>query len=329
LLPAWKLAAALAAGCPVVLKPAPESPLTALRLAEILDQAEVPAGVVNVLPGGDEVGAALVRHPLLAKVAFTGEVVSGRKVLAAAAEQIKRVSVELGGKSALVVFEDYDLDQAVAQTLFGAYFNSGQVCQAVSRIFVQDTIYAAFVDRLVERVKRLVVGDAVDPAIDLGPVVSVQRLEAVNRMVEEAVRAGANLRAGGYRLPGKGYFYAPTVLTEVTSEMPIAQTEIFGPVSTVFSFHTEAEALQLAESTHYGLAQGVLTHDIRRALSFAREVEAGTVWVNTVQVLSPTVPFGGFKQSGIGRELGFEGLEGYLETKTVIVDLNQEPMQYF
>lgn len=329
LLPSWNIAAALAAGCPVVLKPAPESPLTAIRLAELLQQADLPEDVVQVLPGDDRVGEQLVRHPQVPKISFTGETATGQKVLAAAAGGIKRVSVELGGKSALVVFDDYDLDQAVSQALFGSFFNSGQVCQALSRIIVQDTVYDAFVERLVERMASFRVGPATDPSTDLGPLVSKARLDVVDGMIQEAMNAGAKVALGGHMLPEPGFYYAPTVVTDVSPDMRIATQEIFGPVATILPFHAEADAMAMVEATPYGLAAGVLTHDVRRALSFARDVEAGTVWVNTVQVLSPTLPFGGFKHSGLGRELGAAGLEEYLETKTVIVDLNSDPMLYF
>jgi aldehyde dehydrogenase (NAD+) len=329
LLPSWHIAAALAAGCPVVLKPAPESPLTAMRLVELLEQADLPEGVVQVLPGDDQVGEHLVRHPDIPKISFTGETDTGRKVLAAAAAGIKRVSAELGGKSALVIFSDYDLDQAVSQALFGAFFNSGQVCQALSRILVEDSIYPAFVERLVDRMASLRLGDATDPSTDLGPLVSRTRQTVVQNMVSDAVGAGATLALGGQSVAGPGFFFQPTVLTNVTPTMEIARREIFGPVATVERFHGEDEAIRLADATLYGLAAGILTHDVRRALRFAREVEAGTVWVNTVQVLSPTLPFGGFKQSGVGRALGEAGLAEYLETKTVLVDLNEDPMLYF
>lgn len=329
LLPSWKLAAALAAGCTAVLKPAPEAPLVALELARLLQAAGVPDGVVQVLPGGDGVGEALTHHPAVAKIAFTGETASGRRVLAAAAEGIKRVSAELGGKSPVVVFADADLDQAVAQALFGVFFNAGQVCQAGSRILVQEEIYRPFLERLRERAQALRVGPATDPAIDVGPLVRGERRHVLDRRVAEAVAAGARLLTGGHALPGAGFFYAPTVVADVTPEMALGREELFGPVAAVMPFADEEAALALANRSRYGLAAAVLTRDVRRALWFAREVEAGTVWVNTSQVLSPTAPFGGWKESGIGRELGTAGLDAYLETKTVVVDLNPQPMTYF
>jgi phenylacetaldehyde dehydrogenase len=329
LLPAWKLAAALAAGCSVVLKPAPEAPLTALALGPLLQEAGVPDGVVNILPGGDEIGRRLVQHHGIAKIAFTGETGSGRDVLQAAGLGIKRVSVELGGKSPLIVFDDFDLDRAVSQCLFGVFFNSGQVCQATSRILVQRSIYPAFVDRLVDRAQKLRVGDALDPATDIGPVIRDDHLARMHQLVLGAVADGAQVATGGTPMPRNGFFYPPTVVTDVRPHMTIAQEEIFGPVAAVIPFTDETDAVQLANASSYGLSAAILTHDVRRALTLARDIEAGTVWVNTVQVLSPTAPFGGVKLSGIGRELGWEGLQEYLESKTVIVDLNAEPMTYF
>lgn len=329
LLPAWKLAPALAAGCTAVLKPAPEAPLTALFLGRLLQEAGVPDGVVHVLPGGDRVGEELVRDPKVAKVAVTGETETGRRVLAAAAPGIKRVSLELGGKSPSIVFPDVDLDQAVSQCLFGIYFNAGQVCQAGSRILVHESVYEEFLERFVARARALRVGDARDPAVDVGPLVREDRLERVDGYVQGARADGARVLLGGRRLPGRGYFYAPTVVADVHPEMALFQEEVFGPVAAVLPFRDEQEAVRLANATAYGLAAAVFTRDVRRALRMARDVRAGTVWINTVQILSPTAPFGGMGSSGLGRELGRQGLEAYLETKTVIVDLNDEPMTYF
>jgi acyl-CoA reductase-like NAD-dependent aldehyde dehydrogenase len=329
LLPAWKIAPALAAGATVVLKPAPESPLTALALARILDEAGVPPGVVNVVPGPDTTGEALVRHPGVRQISFTGETATGRAVLRAAADDVKRVHVELGGKSPAVVFADADLDLAVAQCLFGIYFNSGQVCQAGSRILVQRNVYEPFLERFTARSRALRVGPATDPAVDLGPLVRADRLERVDRIVRDTVAGGARLLTGGTRISGPGYFYAPTVLADVDPEAPAARQEIFGPVAAVLPFEDDAAALELAHRTVYGLAAAVFTRDVRRALGFARDLCAGTVWINTSQVLTPTAPFGGLRRSGFGRELGRAGFEAYRETKTVLVDLNDEPLTYF
>jgi aldehyde dehydrogenase (NAD+) len=329
LLPSWKIAAALAAGCTVILKPAPESPLTALRLAEILQEAGIPPGIVTVLPGNDMVGAALVRHPSVAKISFTGDTSTGQAILEGAAPGLKRVSLELGGKSPVVVCQDFNVDQAVSQCLFGIFFNAGQVCQATSRIYVHESLYEPFLDQFVERTRQLRVGMATDPAIDVGPVVRADRLAMMDAVVQESIQAGARVLVGGHSLPGPGYWYEPTVVADADRQMTVMQQELFGPIAAVQPFATEHDVLTEMNASRYGLAASVLTHDVRRALRMARDIEAGTVWVNTVQVLSPTAPFGGVKASGMGKELGMEGLQEYLTTKTVIVDLNEDPMTYY
>jgi phenylacetaldehyde dehydrogenase len=329
LLPAWKIAPALAAGCTVVLKPAPETPRIALLLGQLLLEAGVPEGVVNVVPGGDTVGQWLVEHPRLPKISVTGETETGRRVMAKAAPRLKRLSLELGGKSPASVFADADLDEAVSQCLFGIYFNSGQVCQASSRILVERSVADAFVARFVERASALRVGPAEDPAVDLGPLVRAERRDRVAAYVDEARRDGATVALGGTVLPGPGFFYAPTVVTDVRPAMRLAQEEIFGPVAAVLTFDGEDEAIAIANDTVYGLAAAVFTRDLRRGLTMARALDAGTVWINTAQVLSPTLPFGGMKASGIGRELGTAGLDAFLEYKSVLVDLNRQPLTFF
>ena len=330
LMPAWKVAACLAAGAVAVLKPAPETPLVALALADAAREAGLPEGVLSVLPGGDAVGAALVRQPQVAKIALTGSTETGRTVAAAAAEGLKRVSLELGGKSPNIVFADANLDDAVAGALFGIFFNSGQVCQAGSRILVQRPLYDRFVEAVAERARDLVVGDAEDSMTDLGPLVSAAQFERVSGYVGRAVDLGGRTVLGGRVERSRGgYFFSPTVFRDVDPGSDIAQEEIFGPVAAIIPFDSDEEAVRIANGTMYGLAAAVWTQELRRALRVSQELEAGTVWLNAYQVLTPTAPFGGFKLSGYGRDLGIEGVDAFLETKTVIADLNDQPMQYF
>jgi acyl-CoA reductase-like NAD-dependent aldehyde dehydrogenase len=333
LMPAWKVAAALASGSVAILKPAPETPLTALALAVAAEEAGLPEGALTILPGGDATGEALVTHPGVDKVALTGEVETGRKVAAAAAATLKRVSLELGGKSANVVFADSDLDEAVAGALFGIFFNSGQVCQAGSRILVERAVADTFTERFVARAAELAVGPAEDDMTDLGPLVSAAQLARVRGHIDRALREGAGrpvLRGdGSVADAGGGYYQAPAVFADVDPASALARTEVFGPVAAILPFDGEEQAVAIANATMYGLAGAVWTRDAKRALRMARALDAGTVWVNAYQVLTPTAPFGGFKASGYGKELGVEGIAGYLETKSVIVDLNPSALQFF
>jgi aldehyde dehydrogenase (NAD+) len=324
---AWKLAPALAAGNTVVMKPAEQTPLSALRVAELITEAGFPDGVVNMVPGfGPTAGAAIARHMDIDKIAFTGSTEVGRGIMEAAARSnLKRVTLELGGKNPNIVFADADLDAAVEGAHFALFFNQGQSCCAGSRTFVDEKIYDEFVERSVARAKKRRVGDPFSPRTEQGPLIDARQLDKVLSYIESGKRDGARLVAGGNRRdePGyfPGYFLAPTVFADVSDDMTIAQEEIFGPVMSIMKFKTPEEVAERANRTVYGLTAAVWTRDIGKAYAIANSVRAGTVWVNCYNVLDAAAPFGGFGQSGIGRELGEYGLEQYSEIKTVTIKL--------
>jgi len=326
LLASWKIAPALAAGNTMVLKPASLTPLTALRFAELTQEAGLPEGVFNVVPGpGGKAGMALVRHPGVDKVAFTGSTDVGKGIMREAAGSLKRVSLELGGKSPNVVFADADMEAALRGAMTGIFYNKGEVCAAGSRLLVEQRIHDEFVGKLVERVKGLKVGDPMDKATRMGPVVSAQQLQTVLGYVEAGRQEGATLSAGGERVhvgDGRGYFVQPTVFTGVSNQMRIAREEIFGPVLSVIPFKDADDAIAQGNETFYGLAAAVWTRDVGKALRAARALRAGTVWVNAYNLFDAALPFGGFKESGFGRELGEAGLDLYTEVKSVWVDLS-------
>jgi aldehyde dehydrogenase (NAD+) len=323
LMQAWKLAPALATGNTVVMKPAEQTPLSALRIGELIVEAGYPEGVVNLLPGfGPTAGAAIARHMDVDKVAFTGSTEVGRLIMEAAAKSnLKRISLELGGKSPNIIFEDTDLDEAVEGAHFGLFVNQGQSCCAGSRVFVEEKIYDQFVEKSVARARRRRVGDPLDPTTDQGPQVDATQFDRVMGYIESGRSEGATLACGGERVGDRGYFIQPTVFADVQDHMKIAREEIFGPVMSVIPFKDVEEVITRANRTHYGLAAGVWTRDIKKAHAVANGVRAGTIWVNCYHVLDTRAPFGGFKQSGIGRELGEYGLQEYTEVKTVTVKL--------
>ena len=323
LMQAWKLAPALATGNTVVMKPAEQTPLSALRVGELIVEAGFPEGVVNLLPGfGHTAGAAIARHMDIDKVAFTGSTEVGRLIMEAAARSnLKRITLELGGKSPNIIFEDVDLDEAVEGAHLGLFVNQGQSCCAGSRVFVEEKIYDEFVEKSIARALKRKVGDPLDPRTDQGPQVSQSQFDRVMGYIEAGKSEGATLACGGERVGDRGYFVQPTVFSGVQDEMTIAREEIFGPVMSVIPFKDVDEVIKRANRTPYGLAAGVWTRDIKKALAVANGVRAGTVWVNCYHVLDTRAPFGGFKQSGIGRELGEYGLQQYTEVKTVTVKL--------
>ncbi len=323
LMQAWKLGPALACGNTVVLKPAEQTPLTALRVGELLVEAGFPPGVVNILPGyGPTAGQAIARHMDVDKVAFTGSTEVGHLIMEAAAQtNLKRVTLELGGKSPNIVFADADLDQAVEGSHFALFFNQGQCCCAGSRLYVEQKVYDDFVSRSVERAKKRTVGDPFDPKTEQGPQVDEAQFDKVMSYIDSGRREGAKLLCGGQRVGNRGYFVQPTVFADVKDEMKIAQEEIFGPVQSILPFRNLDEVVDRANQSMYGLAAAVWTRDITKAHAVANSVRAGTVWVNCYDVFDAAAPFGGFKQSGIGRELGEYGLQQYTEVKTVTVKM--------
>jgi aldehyde dehydrogenase (NAD+) len=323
LMQAWKLAPALATGNTVVMKPAEQTPLTALSVGELIVEAGFPQGVVNILPGfGPTAGGAIANHMDVDKVAFTGSTEVGHLIMEAAAKSnLKRITLELGGKSPNIVFADTDLSEAVEGAHFGLFFNHGQCCCAGSRVFVEEKIYDQFVEKSAARANKRRVGDPFDPATDQGPQVDQTQFERVMGYIDSGRNEGAKLVCGGGRVGDRGYFIQPTVFADVQDEMTIAREEIFGPVMSIIPFKGIEEVIDRANRTTYGLAAAVWTKDVQKAHAIAHSVRAGTVWVNCYNVLDNRAPFGGFKQSGIGRELGEYGLQQYTEIKTVTMKL--------
>lgn len=319
LIAAWKLIPALAAGCTVVLKPSPETPLTALYLAQLALQAGIPPGVFNLLPGGAPTGQALVSHPLVRKITFTGSTQAGRQVGKSALERMARFTLELGGKNPMIVCGDADIEQAVQGALLGGLTNSGQVCAAASRFFVQRSRYREFVDALAAAVGGMQVGAGLDPAAQITPVVSLRQQQAIAGRLAVAAQQGARAVTGGGLLDQPGFYVQPTVFDGVTPDMAIAREEVFGPVLAVLPFDSDEEAVALANDSEYGLGASLWTRDLGRAMNLIPRIESGTVWVNTHVLIDPAMPFGGVKQSGIGREFGSSAVESFTELKSVCI----------
>lgn len=334
MLASWKVAPALACGNTVIIKPASATPLTAVRLGRLAREAGFPPGVVNVLPGpGAQIGMALVQHPDVDKVAFTGSTEVGRQVMAAAAPGIKRVTLELGGKSPALVFADAKLDLAVAGCLAGIYRNAGQMCTARSRILVERSIYGEFVERFAKAAARIRIGNPLEQGTQMGPLISQAQRATVHGYVEQGQQEGARLVTGGRPPEGeqyaKGFFYAPTVFADVAPEMTIFQEEIFGPVAAIAPFADEDDAVRLANATIYGLAATIWSNDVARVHRLAQRIKSGNIWVNTWVDGLVEAPFGGFKQSGLGREQGAEAIRHYTEVKSVAINLTEKLIDFY
>jgi phenylacetaldehyde dehydrogenase len=321
LMAAWKLGPALTTGCTVVLKPAEQTPLSALRLGELFQEAGLPDGVLNIVTGFGDAGARLAAHPGVDKVAFTGSTEVGKLVVQAAAGNLKKVSLELGGKAPLVIYRDADIEKAIANAATAAFFNHGQCCTSGSRLYVEHDIYDDVVTGIAEQAKKIKVAPAFDPGSQMGPLISGEQFERVSGYLAAGFADGAAALAGGGRHGDKGYFIEPTVLTNVNQDMTIVREEIFGPVLPAMAFDDPQEIAAAANDTNYGLAAGVWTKDISKAIKTAALIRAGTVWVNTYHVYDAALPFGGYKESGWGREMGHQVFNNYLESKSVVVGL--------
>lgn len=323
-----KIAAALAAGNTMVHKPASATPLSAIKLAEIFELAGLPKGVYNVIIGpGSVVGDAMVTHPAVNKVSFTGSTQVGQNIIRQSAETVKKLTMELGGKSANIVFADADLQEAIQNAFFGIFYNKGEICTAGSRLLVERSVYHEVVEGLIDYLGTIKMGNPLDSEVVFGPMADAGQLKKMEEYVEIGKADGATLRFGGERFypenaNGKGYYFQPTIFTDATNEMRIAQEEIFGPILTVIPFETESEAIQIANGTPYGLASGVHTRDIKKAMRVAKAMEAGSCWINTYNMFDASVPFGGVKMSGYGRECGPEVMDAYTHTKSIWVNMS-------
>lgn len=329
---AWKSAPALAMGNAFIFKPSENTPLSALALAEIYKEAGLPDGLFNVVQGYGEVGAALVNHQLTAKVSLTGSVPTGKRIMGQAGEQLKHATMELGGKSPIIIFDDADLESAIGGAMLGNFYSTGQVCSNGTRVFVHKSIREKFVERLIERTRKIRIGDPLDEATQMGPLINAAQRDKVRSYIEQGKKEGATLAYGGKspKLQGfdNGYFIEPTIFTDVKDNMTIAREEIFGPVMSIFDFTDEDEVIARANDSEFGLAAGVFTADIARGHRVIHQIKAGTCWINAYNLTPVEVPFGGYKESGIGRENGVAALNHYSQIKTVYVEMGKVDSPY-
>jgi phenylacetaldehyde dehydrogenase len=321
LMAAWKLGPALAAGVTVVLKPAEQTPLSALRLGELMLEAGLPAGVVNIVTGFGDAGAALAAHDAVDKVAFTGSTEVGRLIVQAAVGNLKKVTLELGGKSPQVLYKDADMDVAIPGAANGIFFNQGQCCNAGSRLYIEKDVFDDVVQGISDEARKITVGPGIDPDTQMGPLTSEEQRDKVLGYMSSGLDAGAHASAGGGRVGDRGYFVEPTVLTDTTPDMKVVREEIFGPVVCAIPFNSEEDVVPSGNETSFGLASGIWTRDINKAHRTAHRLRAGTVWINCYSVFDAAMPFGGYKESGWGREMGHQALDNYLETKSVVAQL--------
>ncbi len=332
LMASWKVAPAIAAGCSIVLKPSEVTSLTALELADICHEAGLPQGVVNIVTGlGPEAGAPLSEHPLVDKIAFTGSVPTGSRLMECAARDIKNISLELGGKSPLIIFDDCDLEAAVEWLMFGIFWNKGEVCSATSRVLIQEKLYPKVLERLVEECRKLKIGQGLEDGVLLGPLVNAAQYEKVTQAIAAGKQSGASLAYGGERPSGrdKGYYLEPAIFVDVPVESDLWNEEIFGPVVAIRRFGTEEEAVRLANASEFGLAGAVMSKDLERCERVARSLKAGIIWINCSQPTFVEAPWGGYKKSGIGRELGEWGYENYFETKQITSYVSEKPWGWY
>jgi acyl-CoA reductase-like NAD-dependent aldehyde dehydrogenase len=316
----WKLGPTLAAGCTVVLKPAMETSVTALELAKLINETDLPAGVVNIITGDADVGTEMVTNPKVDKIAFTGSTEVGRIVMKNAASTLKNVTLECGGKSANIVLDDADLDMAVDGSIYAGFYHQGQCCEGGTRLLVHENIYPTFTEKLKEKIEKMKIGDPMDKTVDVGPIVTKEQFDRIMDYIKLGQEEGATLLTGGERYGDKGYFIKPTVFVDTNNRMKISQEEIFGPVINVIKFSSDEEAVNIANESLYGLGGAVWSANEERAMNIAKDIRTGTVWINEYHLLSDRVPFGGYKQSGIGREFGMEGLYEYMEVKHIYID---------